>query len=122
MRGVDDDFDCIVQAIAFLNPLLPQTTFFLFQPFQRNVRQIRFDLAMDVLRIYSSKSLTIFIQQIQGEIYLHAKEGGRAAISSWQFYRSKVFAPVQGQCVEKKYAQLDDPRTVFHPIIGISIC
>ena len=95
---------------------------FLFKLTQRNVRQIRFDFAMNVLRIYPSKSLTVFIQKIQGEIYPHAKEAGGAAISSWRFYRSKVFALVEIQCVEKKYAQLDDPRTVFCPMIDISIC
>lgn len=95
---------------------------FLFKLTQRNVRQIRFDFAMNVLRIYPSKPLTVFIQQIQGVIYLHAKEGGRAAISNLQFYRSKVFALVEVQCVERKYAQLDDPRTVFCPMIDISIC
>lgn len=116
MRRVDYDFDLIVYVI--LAPIsAPEMKVF---SFKRNLRLIRYDAAMNVLRIYPSKSLTIFIQQIQGETYLHAKEGVHAAISSWRFYRSKVFALFEVQCAERKYVQSDDPRTVFRPIISIS--
>lgn len=119
MRRVDYDFDLIVYVIVA--PIsAPEMKVFSFKLIQRNLRQIRYDAAMNVLRIYPSKSLTIFIQQIQGETYLHAKEGVRAAISSWRFYRSKVFALFEVQCAERKYVQSDDPRTVFRPIISIS--
>lgn len=93
MRGVDDDSDLVVCAIAAPTSA-PEMKVFLSKLIQRNVRQIRFDGAMNVLRIYPSKSSATFIQQIQGEIYLHATGGGRAAISSWRFYQSKVFALV----------------------------
>lgn len=121
MRGVDDDFDLIVYVIA-ARTSAPEMEVLPFKLSQRNVRQIRFDSAMNVLRIYPSQSLTVFIQNPRS-FYLHAKGGGGAAVSSWQFCRSRVFAPFRVQCVERNYAQLDDPRTMFYPIIiGIRIC
>lgn len=66
MCGVDDDFDLIVYAIAAPTSA-PEMRVLLFILIQWNVRQIRLDAAMNVLRICPSQSLTVFIQQIPRE-------------------------------------------------------